>query len=151
MKSWTLPYIQENNKAQKSLRTQLAGINRHLSAIKAADKARKAAEEAGEEFDEAQYLAKTIELVDIEELKDVSIKDYLVANGVKLLNSSSQRKTCCCPIHNESGPSFVLYENNNSFYCFGCGKGGTIIDLVMYTMKIDLSSAVRFLRSGYRA
>ena len=32
-----------------------------------------------------------------------------------------------CPFHNEKSPSFNVYPENNSFYCFGCGAGGDVI------------------------
>ena len=36
-----------------------------------------------------------------------------------------------CPFHSEKTPSFTVYPENGSFYCFGCGVGGGIkIDLV---------------------
>lgn len=35
----------------------------------------------------------------------------------------------CCPLHDEDTPSFRYYEDTNSFYCFGCGKGGNIVHL----------------------
>jgi len=34
-----------------------------------------------------------------------------------------------CPLHAEDTPSFRWYEETNTFYCFGCGKGGDIITL----------------------
>ncbi len=36
---------------------------------------------------------------------------------------------CCCPFHTEKTPSMKLYEKDNKFYCFGCGKSGDGIDL----------------------
>lgn len=38
----------------------------------------------------------------------------------------------CCPLHDEDTPSFRYYESTNSFYCFGCTKGGDVVHLHMY-------------------
>lgn len=40
--------------------------------------------------------------------------------------------SCIFPDHEDSTPSFVLYPENNSFYCFGCQEWGDTIDLVTY-------------------
>lgn len=34
-----------------------------------------------------------------------------------------------CPFHNERTPSLKLYDDG-TWYCFGCGKGGSSIDLM---------------------
>lgn len=35
-----------------------------------------------------------------------------------------------CPFHNEKTPSFVVYPDTQSFYCFGCGAAGDVISFV---------------------
>lgn len=37
---------------------------------------------------------------------------------------------CCCPIHGESTPSLHVYEDSDSYYCYGCGSGGDIIEFI---------------------
>jgi len=32
----------------------------------------------------------------------------------------------CCPFHEEKTPSFTVYEDTNSYFCFGCRERGTI-------------------------
>jgi len=36
-----------------------------------------------------------------------------------------------CPFHSEKTPSFTIFPKTNSFKCFGCGIGGSVIDFVM--------------------
>lgn len=50
-----------------------------------------------------------------------------------------------CPFHNEKTPSFCVYPENNSFYCFGCNKGGDIITFIMGVENLDFAEAVKFL------
>ncbi len=50
-----------------------------------------------------------------------------------------------CPFHNEKTPSFCIYPENNSYYCFGCNKGGDVINFIMGVEKLDFSEAVKFL------
>ena len=35
-----------------------------------------------------------------------------------------------CPFHNEKTPSFYVYPETQSFYCFGCGASGDGINIV---------------------
>ena len=44
-----------------------------------------------------------------------------------------------CPFHNEKTPSFCIYPENNSFFCFGCNKGGDVISFVMGVENLDFA------------
>ena len=57
-----------------------------------------------------------------------------------------------CPFHNEKTPSFTVYPENGSYYCFGCGQGGDIITFTMRMENLDYIDAVRKLadKAGLR-
>lgn len=50
-----------------------------------------------------------------------------------------------CPFHNEKTPSFTVYPETQSFYCFGCGAGGGAIEFVKKIENLDYIDAVKFL------
>ncbi len=50
-----------------------------------------------------------------------------------------------CPFHGEKTPSFTVYPENNSFYCFGCHVGGDAITFVRRIENLDYVDAVKFL------
>ena len=50
-----------------------------------------------------------------------------------------------CPFHSEKTPSFTVYPQNNSFYCFGCGAGGDQISFIMKMEHLDYPDAIDFL------
>jgi len=50
-----------------------------------------------------------------------------------------------CPFHSDSTPSFALYPETNSWYCFsGCGSGD-VINLYMRLKNIDFKTAIKEL------
>lgn len=55
-----------------------------------------------------------------------------------------------CPFHSEKTPSFYVYPDTQSFYCFGCGVGGTVITFTQKINSIDFGEAIKLLaeRSG---
>lgn len=55
-----------------------------------------------------------------------------------------------CPFHNEKTPSFTVYPENGSFYCFGCGIGGDVFSFIRHIENLDYIDAVKLLaeRSG---
>ncbi len=50
-----------------------------------------------------------------------------------------------CPFHTEKTPSFTVSADKAAFYCFGCGKGGGLIQFVMDVEQLSFPEAVRTL------
>lgn len=50
-----------------------------------------------------------------------------------------------CPFHNEKTPSFTVYPDTQSFYCFGCGEGGDVIHFICSAENLDYVDAIKFL------
>ena len=42
----------------------------------------------------------------------------------------------CCPFHNEKTPSFTVYPESQSYFCFGCGAGGEVINFIRISFFI---------------
>lgn len=50
----------------------------------------------------------------------------------------------CCPIHGENTPSLQIYEDTNSWYCWGaCAEGGDEIEFVKSMDGVDFPEAVK--------
>jgi hypothetical protein len=50
-----------------------------------------------------------------------------------------------CPLHEDRRPSFTVYPDTNSWYCFGCQRGGDAIAFVRYLHGFSFRQAVRSL------
>jgi len=50
-----------------------------------------------------------------------------------------------CPFHNEKTPSFMVSPDRQVFHCFGCGKGGSVIDFVMEYEHMEFPEALEEL------
>ena len=48
----------------------------------------------------------------------------------------------CCPFHGEREPSMKIYKGKAGWHCFGCGRGGSVIDFVMEHESCDFKTAV---------
>ncbi len=51
----------------------------------------------------------------------------------------------CCPFHNEKTPSFHVLPDRQFYHCFGCKKGGGVINFIMEIENLSYPDAVRFL------
>ncbi len=54
-----------------------------------------------------------------------------------------------CPFHSEKTASFTVDPEKRYYYCFGCGKGGGIINFLMEIEKINFPEAVRKLADRF--
>lgn len=50
-----------------------------------------------------------------------------------------------CPFHSEKTPSFTVYPENGSFYCFGCGVGGDVFTFTGLIENLDYIESVKLL------
>lgn len=50
-----------------------------------------------------------------------------------------------CPFHSEKTPSFTVYNDTQSYYCFGCGAGGDVITFVKQIENVDYVEAIKIL------
>jgi DNA primase len=51
----------------------------------------------------------------------------------------------CCPFHQEKTPSFSVNPAKDIFYCFGCGKGGSVFNFVMEIERVTFPEAVKIV------
>lgn len=81
------------------------------------------------------------------------IKDRLtiaeVIGGYLKLERAGQNFRARCPFHNEKTPSFFISPARQSFYCFGCHKGGDIFTFIEEMEHLDFRGALKML--GERA
>ena len=70
--------------------------------------------------------------------------ETLIGGYVSLKRAGNNLKGLC-PFHSEKTPSFTVYPQDNSFYCFGCGAGGDQISFTMKAEHLDYPDAVHFL------
>lgn len=80
----------------------------------------------------------------LQELKSRSDIADIVSSYVNLRHRG-KNLVGLCPFHSEKTPSFNLYPENGSFYCFGCGAGGDVITFIRRIENLDYMEAIRFL------
>lgn len=83
-----------------------------------------------------EFLTELRSRVDIEEL---------VGRYTEIRHRGSRTPVALCPFHTEKTPSFVVYRETQSYYCFGCGAGGDAITFVKNIERLDYVEAVRYL------
>jgi len=66
------------------------------------------------------------------------------------LKPKGRRYWGLCPFHNEKTASFSVDSEEQMYYCFGCHKGGTVINFVMELERMEFLDAVKLLAERAR-
>ncbi len=79
------------------------------------------------------------ELIERNDIVDV------VGSYVRLTKKSGANQFGLCPFHSEKTPSFSVTADKQIYHCFGCGKGGGVINFIMDIEGLSFRDAVEFL------
>ena len=74
----------------------------------------------------------------------VRLEDVVQA-AIGQLKREGTKLVAPCPFHEEKTPSFKVDVEGQYFKCFGCGKGGDVIEFVKLYEKCDFNAAVEKL------
>lgn len=79
--------------------------------------------------------------MDLSLIKQLPILDVATRLGIQVRG----KKAMCFGGHDKSTPSLSFVPNKNIWKCFGCGKGGDAISLVMDVLGCDFRAALDWL------
>jgi len=81
-------------------------------------------------------------IMDVAEITEV-IQDFvtLKKRGVNYLG--------LCPFHNEKTPSFTVSSSKGIYKCFGCGRGGNVVNFLMEHEHLSYPEALKYLARKY--
>lgn len=82
----------------------------------------------------------------LERARSVPIADLAISN-LQRIRKTGKNYSALCPFHEDKQPSFILYPDSNSYYCFGCHKHGDVITFTQELFGMDFPSAIRYLTS----
>ncbi len=81
----------------------------------------------------------------LSELRARTDIEELIGKYTEIKHRGTRTPVALCPFHTEKTPSFVIYRDTMSYYCFGCGAGGDVITFIMKAENLDYVGALEFL------
>lgn len=79
----------------------------------------------------------------ITEIKNrIKLEDLFRENGYQLQHAGIGRKKTKCPFHKERTPSMVIFNDSQSYHCFGCGESGDVISFFSKTHILSFRETV---------
>ena len=86
--------------------------------------------------------------MNLDNIKRISIREYLGARGIKPQREQGNRAMYLSPFREESNASFSVNYDENVWYDHGTGEGGSIIDLVARMENSTVAEAIRRLEDN---
>ena len=84
--------------------------------------------------------------VDLKALKaSVDVLALVRSRGFEPKRHGTEKWAIPCPLHQDAEASFIITPGKNLWHCFGCGKGGSAIDLVKELDGLSTGAAIRKL------
>ncbi|MDD2426241.1 MAG: DNA primase [Bacteroidales bacterium] len=84
----------------------------------------------------------------IEKILDAAQIVEVISDFVALKRRGADYKACC-PFHNEKTPSFSVSPSRGIYKCFGCGKGGNVVNFIMEHEQLTYVEAIKYLGKKY--
>ena len=78
--------------------------------------------------------------------EQISSREVLEGMGVRV----DRHGMACCPFHGEKTASLKVYQDmRRGWHCYGCGRGGSVIDLVMLERGVGFRDAMKAINEDY--
>lgn len=81
-------------------------------------------------------------------INNVSLVELADIEGYKT-NPTGKSNSCCCPFHSERTPSFHIYRESNTYYCFGCGAKGNNIEFIKQSKNYTFLEAIQYIADKF--
>ena len=72
----------------------------------------------------------------------VSCRELMEANGIRV----NRHGFCVCPFHSDKDASLKIYGSGRGWVCYGCHKGGDVINLAKLLYNVGFKDAVATAR-----
>lgn len=83
---------------------------------------------------------------EVDRLKSLVAIEDIIARYVSLRRTGQNYLIGRCPFHPDRTPSFVVYPQTQSFYCFGCRGHGDVLSFLMRMEHLTFPEALKVLR-----
>ena len=75
----------------------------------------------------------------------VSCRRFLEFNGIKV----NRQGFAVCPLHSDTDASLKVYDGDRGWTCYGCHKGGDVINLAKAYYGVTFSETIRRLNDDF--